>query len=126
MSWHPYELDNRARKLVKDQTSESIKESHKMRQMVAYGLERFWGEQLRLAEDEPIKANYWQNVWNELVAILAEGGVQLPQHQNVDRMADALWNLPLENQQITLAVLTQFCDCLVWWTQRYKDSVPEA
>lgn len=125
MSWHPYELDNRARNLVRQQTSESIKESHKMRQMIAYGLERFWGEQLRLADDEPSKANYWQNVWNELVSILATAGVQLPQHQNVDRMAEALWDLSLENQQIAIAVLTQFCDCLVWWTQRYQGFVPE-
>lgn len=121
MSWHPYELDNHARNLVKLQTAESIKESYKMRQTIAYGLERFWGEQYRLENEDPVKATYWRLVWNKLVEILAEGGVILPQHQTVDMMADELWKLETIEQQIALAILTQFCDCLIWWTQRYKN-----
>lgn len=136
MSWEFYGLDERARKLVKQQLASAreanlpaketqiiIKESHKMRQTVAFGLERFWGEQLRLQDKEPAKANYWRDTWNELVMILKEGEVNLPQHQNVDAMADALWKISPENQQIALSVLTQLCDSLVWWTQRYKSLV---
>ncbi|NEQ78577.1 MAG: hypothetical protein F6K23_39660 [Okeania sp. SIO2C9] len=136
MTWEFYGLDERARKLVKQQLADAIeanlpaketqiliKESHKMRQTVAYGLERFWGEQLRLEDKESAKANYWRNTWNELVAILKEGEVNLPQHQDVDAMADALWRISPENQQIALSILTQLCDSLVWWTQRYKSLV---
>jgi hypothetical protein len=136
MSWEFHGLDERARKLVKKQLASArqanlppqetqiiIKESHKMRQTVAYGLERFWGEQLRLADREPEKANYWRDTWNELVAILREGDVTLPQHERVNAMADALWTISPENQQIALSVLTQLCDSLVWWTQRYKSLV---
>ena len=28
--------------------------------------------------------------------------------------------MPLEDQRVALMVLTQLCDSLVWWTQRYK------
>jgi hypothetical protein len=38
-------------------------------------------------------------------------------------MADGLWRFSEEHpddQRVALAVLTQLCDCLVWWTQRYK------
>jgi hypothetical protein len=38
-------------------------------------------------------------------------------------MAEQLWQLSHEDQQIALAVLTQLCDCLVWWTQRYKNII---
>jgi hypothetical protein len=39
-------------------------------------------------------------------------------------MTQKLWDqktFPIEHQRITLAVLTQLCDSLVWWTQRYKN-----
>jgi hypothetical protein len=125
MSWHPYELDNHARNIVKLQTKESIKECYRMRQTIAYGLERFWGEQYRLEGEDQFRADYWSSVWNKLVNILAEGGVILPQHQDVDMMANELWKLDMTDQQIALAVLTQFCDCLIWWTQRYKSQLPD-
>jgi hypothetical protein len=35
-------------------------------------------------------------------------------------MAKKIWEIPLPNQRIALMVLTQFCEALVWWTQRYK------
>jgi len=121
MSWQFYGLDEKARRLVKEQTADTIKESHKMRATAAYGLERFWGEQLRL-EGQPEVA-FWRDTWNEFVDILDQGGIQLPNHQNVNRMAQELWQLDRDEQQIALAVLTQLCDCLVWWTQRYKNVI---
>jgi hypothetical protein len=54
MPLHPYQLDERARNLIKNQIQRArdghfnaddtkilIKESHKMRQTIMYGLERF-------------------------------------------------------------------------------------
>ncbi|MBW4582856.1 MAG: hypothetical protein KME42_25085 [Tildeniella nuda ZEHNDER 1965/U140] len=120
MTWQSYELDLRARRLVKDQGEQSIKESYKMREAVAYGLERFWGEHLRLEEKEPEKSAYWKATWDGLVDILSETEIHLPKHQNVNAMADELWKLNRDDQQVALAVLTQFCNSLVWWTQRYK------
>ncbi len=35
-------------------------------------------------------------------------------------MAEKLWKIPLSEQRIALMVLTQLCDSIVWWTQRYK------
>jgi hypothetical protein len=121
MSWQFYGLDGVARRLVKQQTEDTIKESHKMRMTVAYGLERFWGEQLRL-QGQP-EADFWRDTWNEFVNVLAQADIKLEKHQTVDPMADHLWNLSREEQQIALAVLTQLCDCLVWWTQRYKNVI---
>ncbi|AKV67195.1 hypothetical protein VL20_2078 [Microcystis panniformis FACHB-1757] len=58
---------------------------------------------------------------------MAEAGIPIPNDtvqvndtESVQAMAEKLWELKLEDQRITLAVLTQLCDCLVWWTQRYK------
>jgi hypothetical protein len=99
--------------------------NYRMRQTITYGLERFWGEQYRLEGEDQVRADYWSSVWNKLVNILAEGGVILPQHQDVDMMANELWKLDMTDQQIALAVLTQFCDCLIWWTQRYKSQLPD-
>jgi hypothetical protein len=36
-------------------------------------------------------------------------------------MAKRIWDMDLAEQRIALMVLTQFCDSLVWWTQRYKE-----
>ncbi|MGG6265707.1 hypothetical protein ACQ4M3_19935 [Leptolyngbya sp. AN03gr2] len=40
--------------------------------------------------------------------------------KQVQAMSEKLWALRLEDQRIAIAVLTQLCDCIVWWTQRYK------
>ncbi|MCA1994465.1 MAG: hypothetical protein LDL41_20825, partial [Coleofasciculus sp. S288] len=40
--------------------------------------------------------------------------------QDIQAMSAKLWQLSLEDQRVALAVLTQLCDCIVWWTQRYK------
>lgn len=122
MSWQFYGLDDVARRLIIQQTRDTVKESHKMRATVGYGLERFYGEQLRL--NNTPAGDFWRATWDELVQILAQTNVTLPPHQNINNMAEQLWQLPREDQQIALAVLTQLCDCLVWWTQRYKNIVP--
>ena len=130
MPWQPYALDEQARKLVQaakkgdegiqEASKQGFKESYKMREAVAYGLERFWGEAKRHEENAPKKAEYWKATWNTLATILKKAEVDLPNHENVDEMADELWNLSPDDRQIALAVLTQLCNSLVWWTQRYK------
>ncbi|MCS7293696.1 MAG: hypothetical protein RMI89_12145 [Gloeomargarita sp. SKYBB_i_bin120] len=130
MAWQTYGLDQEAQKLVlaaKQRNPESLNQSYKMRMAVAYGLERFWGEHLRLQEREPDKARYWKDVWDTLAHILARAHITLPNDpvrngnvQQIRAMSEKLWSMPLEDQRVALAILTQLCDCLVWWTQRYK------
>jgi|SRR6476661_1207563 hypothetical protein len=134
MSWQPYALDSRARRLVTSQSANSLREAYKMREAVAFGLERFWGESMRYrtnqerfeeqqkldkAEIEKAKAGYWEDVWNELVEVIKED-ISLPEHKDVKVGNNQLWNLSRDSQEVALAVLIQLCDCLVWWTQRYK------
>lgn len=124
-----YSLDQAAQKLVLDarrRKSESLNQGYKMRLTVAYGLERFWGESLRLSR-EPENASYWKETWDALVKILAEAGLTLPNDSPdprdvdaVEDMAQQLWAIPIEDQRIAISVLTQLCDSIVWWTQRYK------
>ncbi|GJD16181.1 hypothetical protein RIVM261_011370 [Rivularia sp. IAM M-261] len=133
MNWQPYNLDQKAQRLVLNYRDKEgvIGQSHKMRATVSYGLERFWGEHLRLLgkndAKEREKGKYWQSTWKEFVNIMKVTGIQLPAEEirenetdKIEKVAEKLWSLPLEDQKICLAVLTQFCDCLVWWTQRYK------
>ncbi len=130
MAWKEYNLDRIAQKLVlaaKLRDRDSLNQSFKMRESVSYGLERFWGEHLRLQSKEPNKAQYWKETWDKLVETMTEAGIPIPNDtvevndtKSVQTMAEKLWELKLEDQRITLAVLTQLCDCLVWWTQRYK------
>lgn len=119
-----------------------LNESHKMRMAVAYGLERFWGEHLRLEREKPDKGKYWKSAWNTLAKILQEANITLPndnvrsklpdktreekkrkqedETKKIQAMATKIWAIPMEHQRIALMVLTQLCDALVWWTQRYK------
>ncbi|PAX52132.1 hypothetical protein [Brunnivagina elsteri] len=133
MTWKPYNLDQEAQRLVLSFRNKEgvIGQSHKMRIPVAYGLERFWGEHLRLLgkndAKEREKGKYWQSVWQEFVKIMKRTGVELPADEisdrdtdKVEKVAEKLWSLSLDDQKICLSVLTQFCDSLVWWTQRYK------
>lgn len=131
MSWKSYNLDQKAQKLVLTYRDKKgvIGQSHKMRSTVAYGLERFWGEHLRLLPKEPEKGKYWRDTWTTFVGIMKQAGIKLPEDQvdgnntrQVQDYAARLWELDIEDQRICLAVLTQFCDSLVWWTQRYKKS----
>lgn len=124
-----YSLDQAAQKLVLDarkRNAQSLNQGYKMRLTVAYGLERFWGESLRLVR-EPENASYWKEAWDALVKILAEAGLTLPNDSPdpkdvdaVEAMAQQLWAIPIEDQRIAISVLTQLCDSIVWWTQRYK------
>ncbi|MEH2302771.1 MAG: hypothetical protein V7K88_28300 [Nostoc sp.] len=130
MAWNSYGLDQEAQKLVlaaklRDQTS--LKQSYKMRMAVAYGLERFWGEHLRLQKNQPNKSQYWQETWDVLDRIMHKAGVSLPNDQvnaddvkGVQAMSEKLWKMDLADQRVALAVLISLCDCIVWWTQRHK------
>jgi hypothetical protein len=144
--WNPYSLDHDAQELVIQNRDKDnvLNESHKMRMSVAYGLERFWGEHLRLLSDRNSqeKGRYWKSVWDKLEAILKTADIELPndsiqsnlpdktkeekkrkqedESNKIKAMAVRIWKMPIEEQRVALMVLTQFCDALVWWTQRYK------
>jgi hypothetical protein len=124
MAWQTYGLDREAQKLVlsaRQRDRDSLNQAFKMRTTATYGLERFWGEQLRLKGKEQIKADYWRETWDALVEILQPTGILLPNNiTDPEKMAQQLWSLSLEDQRLALAVLTQLCDCMIWWTQRYK------
>lgn len=134
MAWQSYGLDQAAQRLVlqaKLQNKDSLNQSYKMRMAVAYGLERFWGEHLRLqnrkSESDKAKAQYWKDTWDSLVKIMGQAGLTLPNDtikaddtRAIQAMSEKLWQLDLADQRYALAVLTQLCDCIVWWTQRYK------
>ncbi|MEB3217388.1 MAG: hypothetical protein VKN72_14310 [Nostocales cyanobacterium 94392] len=140
MTWNSYELDEKAQNLVlKYRDKEVLNESHKMRVTCAYGLERFWGEHLRLIDknnEDKFKGEFWLDTWKELIEIMKVAGIEVPnekirhdgkklQTEDIRKMSQKLWdrdNFPIEHQRVTIAVLTQFCDSLVWWTQRYKKS----
>jgi hypothetical protein len=130
MGWKSYDLDREAQKLVLDakkRDEKSLNQSYKMRMAVAYGLERFWGEHLRLQAKEPEKSQYWKETWDALVGVMEQAGVLIPNEpvnannvNQIQAMSDELWKLKIDEQRVALAVLTQLCDCIVWWTQRYK------
>jgi hypothetical protein len=130
MAWKSYELDRIAQKLVliaRERDPKSLNQSHKMRMAVAYGLERFWGEHLRLKGKEETKSKYWKATWDELCGVMAKVGMKLPKDtvgaeetKKIQEISSQLWALPVEDQRVAIAVLTQLCDCIVWWTQRYK------
>jgi hypothetical protein len=132
-----HSLDQIAQTLVLDarqRDRKSLNQSFKMREAVAYGLERFWGEHLRLkgrskkdGDEFDCKGQYWKATWDALVSIMQPAGVKIPNDsvdvknpKAVQKMAEQLWSMSVEDQRIILAVLTQLCDAIVWWTQRYK------
>ncbi|MGF1480512.1 MAG: hypothetical protein ACFB4I_13640 [Cyanophyceae cyanobacterium] len=111
---------------AKQRDDSSLNQAFKMRESVAYGLERFWGEHLRLQGKEETKSQYWKETWDTLVAIMNNANVSIPNDrvnandtESIRGMAERLWTLEIETQRVALAVLTQLCDCLVWWTQKY-------
>jgi hypothetical protein len=167
----PYNIDHEAQALVLKHRGKKdvLIESHKMRMSVAYGLERFWGEHLRLRnnKDSIDKSVYWKEVWDAVADILLPTGIELPKQKipqgsnenspnktnvatpkpiksaekkakadnmtsnntpnegeeistKIKEVIDQIWKLPLSEQRVAIMVLTQFCDSLVWWTQRYK------
>lgn len=130
MAWKSYELDRIAQQLVlsaRERDPKSLNQSHKMRMAVAYGLERFWGEHLRLKGKEEIKSKYWKATWDAFCGVMAKVKIKLPTDsvgsedtKKIQDISNQLWALPVEDQRVAIAVLTQLCDCIVWWTQRYK------
>jgi hypothetical protein len=128
MGWEPYKLDQVAHDLVfarKDQKVDGEKnvlgQVYKMRTAVAYGLERFWGEQLRLDGEE---SAYWKATWDALVNIMALADITIPNSVDRSDQISALWSeeFSIDDRKVSIAVLTQLCDCMVWWTQRYKNT----
>ena len=130
MGWQSYGLDQIAQRLVldaKQRDPQSLNQSYKMRMATAYGLERFWGEHLRLQGREQTKSDFWKDTWDALVDVMGKAEVTIPNRpvnadstQSIRAMSEDLWQLSPAEQRVSLAVLTQLCDCLVWWTQRYK------
>lgn len=142
--WQPYNLDHFAQNLILNYRNQKdvLNETHKMRMTVAYGLERFWGEHLRLKRENKNKSHYWKAVWDTLGQILSHTGVSLPndnvvsqlpsrdakereakeadETRKIQAMANQIWQMPMADQRVALMVLNQFCDSLVWWCQRYK------
>jgi hypothetical protein len=127
MTWKLYEIDRVAQELVlKFRDKDVLGESHKMRATTAYGLERFWGEHLRLSQKEQDKADFWKATWDALCKIMKQAGVAVPndkvsaQTESIQTMSAKLWAFDIEQRKIALAILTELCNSLVWWTQRYK------
>lgn len=122
MAWESFNLDQVAHDLVYDRKNnrDLLSQVYKMRTTVAYGLERFWGEQLRLSGEE---AQYWKATWEKLVEIMGIAGIEVPNQTDPGQQIAGLWQDSKEKRderKVTLAVLTQLCDCMIWWTQRYK------
>jgi hypothetical protein len=133
MAWQPYDLDHLAQEIVlkaRHADPDSLNQAYKMRATCAYGLERFWGEHLRLNKNEPLKAQFVANVWTGFVGIMAKAHVTLPAEMlssesteaQIQTVAEQLWRLHPQDQQVSLSVLTALCDSVVWWTQRLKVS----
>jgi hypothetical protein len=105
MGWKSYELDRIAQKLVLDareRDPKSLNQSYKMRMAVAYGLERFWGEHLRLKGKEETKSKYWKETWDALHNVMDQAGVTIPNDpvnpnrvQDIQAMSAKLWKLDL-------------------------------
>lgn len=127
MAWQSYNLDQVAHDLVLKyrDNREALNQAYKMRLTVPYGLERFWGEQIRLQGSD--KGNYWRDTWNDLVSMMRRAGVELPNDnvnsentEQIQQMSKKLWELDQEKRKVALAVLIQLTEAMVWWTQRYK------
>lgn len=129
MTWKLYEIDRVAQELtLKFRDQDVLGESHKMRATTAYGLERFWGEHLRLSQkpQDKDKADFWKATWDALCKIMKQTGVTIPNDKvtgntrSIQAMSEKLWAFDIEQRKIALAILIELCDSLVWWTQRYK------
>jgi hypothetical protein len=140
MAWHAYDLDHLAQEIVlkarsRDQSDnkQSLNQAYKMRAACAYGLERFWGEHLRLGDkkssrEDQDKAAFIADVWNAFVGLMTKADIKLPgsmlsrsaSEAEIQSVCEHLWQMELKQQQASLAVLTSLCDAVVWWTQRLK------
>lgn len=133
MAFESFRLDQVAHDLVREyyQDRAARQQVYKMRTATAYGLERFWGEQLRLDGRE---AQYWRATWRRFVEIMSlragmdipDGDISQGDPDTIRRVTEQLWDterFPLEQRKVAIAVLMQLSDCLIWWTQRYKKLV---
>jgi hypothetical protein len=139
MTWHPFELDQlaldivlKARKHEQESKLDVLNQAYKMRAACAYGLERFWGEHLRLAakDKDKGKALFIADVWTAFVGVMhhARPDLKLPadmlsnrdSEEKIQKCVKSFWKLRASDHQICLTVLTSFCDSIVWWTQRLK------
>ena len=100
MGWEPYKLDQAAHDLVfprrnmrSDGEKNVLGQAYKMRTTVAYGLERFWGEQLRLKDEE---ADYWEATWDKLVEIMLLADIEIPNNADRAQQIHDLWNFPMK------------------------------
>jgi hypothetical protein len=115
MTWNPYGLDHLAHEIVlkaRERDSDSLNQAYKMRAACAYGLERFWGEHLRLAgkkiekdkaeavddagklkeiEKDNAKAQFVADTWKAFVGILhrARPDLKLPGTMLSNRQSEA-------------------------------------
>lgn len=125
MAWESYNLDKEAHDLVaKYRDADVLNQGYKMRTTATYGLERFWGEQLRLKAEE---AAYWRDAWKTFAKIMTNAGITIPSGdintkdtRAIEERASALWGMNPDHRKVSLAILIQLCDSIVWWTQRYK------
>ncbi|MEB3324081.1 MAG: hypothetical protein VKM17_01940, partial [Cyanobacteriota bacterium] len=105
MGWHPYDLDHLAQEIVlraRKRDSDTLNQAFKMRAACAYGLERFWGEHLRLADKEIEKAAFVADVWKAFVGIIHKSGsgIELPgtmlsnkaNEAEIQTVAQQIWN----------------------------------
>lgn len=136
MAFESYNLDKIAHDLVFEHCDKGAhNQAYKMRTAAAYGLERFWGEQLRLYEKKkdvyyPTAAShYWADTWQQFCQLLAQGGIELPadsveptDKDKIKRITDSLWSFDYNQRKVALSVLIQLCDSMVWWSQRYQPS----
>lgn len=137
MGWNRFDLDHHAQKIVleaRKRDTKSLNQAYKMRATCAYGLERFWGEHLRLNgrrsnQEDQNKAAFIADVWAALTQkILPKAGITLPSEvrssnhseAQIQEVVSKLWDLEDYERQVSLAVLTNLCDAVVWWTQRLK------
>lgn len=133
MSWHPFELDHLAMEIVlkaRSRDPKCLNQAYKMRMTCSYGLERFWGEHLRLADKEVAKAAFVEDTWKAFISAISKANPQisLPAtmlSKNVDEelilaMTQQIWSLSILEHQACLSILTEFCNSIVWWTQRLK------
>jgi hypothetical protein len=128
MSWQMYEIDRTAHDLVLQfRDRDVLPESHKMRAATAYGLERFWGEHLRLSKGEQDKSEFWKATWDEFCRMMKQAGIKIPNEKvslsdtsSIQAMSKELWAFDVDQRKVALTILTELCDSLVWWTQRYR------
>jgi hypothetical protein len=147
MTWHPYLIDNIAQKIVLDaiirdqeKGTKSLAQAHRLRSSCAYGLERFWGEQIRLINEnnpnDKAKGEFTREVWQALAAIMHSAGVELPSDrvtslpgklarndtspylEQVQNACNQIRALDKNATQASLSVLSTLCDAIVWWKQR--------